>query len=239
MADGVGSRPHGGIETSRTTDTACYRILADPAGAVGRQSGRAFPATSARPRGSGALLVQLLLVSQEQVAPRKTARALWAFEWLLFGMRALMSLQVFEAGKGALARSAYVGSWLVGFGGREGSGGGGILRGGGVGFDGLDRSCTRTVLSVVDARSDCYGKLTIAAAGTAGTARAIARGSRRTHVACVGFDGHVSTIMGLVSPQAAVTGGRRPRASRRVNRRLGRETRPQEACRVGGECGAT
>jgi hypothetical protein len=39
--------------------------------------------------------MQLLLVTQEQVAPRKTTRALRAFKGLLLGVGALVALQVF------------------------------------------------------------------------------------------------------------------------------------------------
>lgn len=57
VADGVGAGPHGGIKGRRATDAARDRVLADTAGAVGWQAGRAFPTASARPGGCGALLV--------------------------------------------------------------------------------------------------------------------------------------------------------------------------------------
>jgi hypothetical protein len=144
MADCVGARPHGGVEARRPPDAACNGVLADPGSAVGRQASRAFPTASAWPRGSGTLLVQLLLVSQEQVAPREASRALWAFERLLFGMRALVPLQMLEACKRALARPTHMGPRLVGF--RRGKGS--AVRGWGrVGFGGLDGSCLDAVVS--------------------------------------------------------------------------------------------
>jgi hypothetical protein len=38
--------------------------------------------------------MQLLLVTQQQVAPREASRALGAFERLLFGMRSFVALQM-------------------------------------------------------------------------------------------------------------------------------------------------
>ncbi len=59
--------------------------------------------------------MQLLLVSQEQVSASKTSLTLGTLKWLFFGVRALVSLQMFEASEGTLAGRANVGSWLIGF----------------------------------------------------------------------------------------------------------------------------
>jgi hypothetical protein len=63
--------------------------------------------------------VQLLLVSQEEVAAGKASCAVWALERLLLGVRALMALEMLESGKGATASGADVGPRLVCFGGRD------------------------------------------------------------------------------------------------------------------------
>lgn len=65
--------------------------------------------------------MQLLLVAQEQVPPRKAARALGAFEWLLFGVGALVALEMLEPRKRARAGRADVWPRLVRL--RRGEGG--------------------------------------------------------------------------------------------------------------------
>ena len=70
------------------------RVLAYATSMVGRQTGRTFPTCIAGTSGSCALLVELLLVSQQQIPPCETSGTLGALERFLFGMRALMALQV-------------------------------------------------------------------------------------------------------------------------------------------------
>ena len=43
--------------------------------------------------------MQLLLMSKQEVASGEAPSALWALEWLFFGVRPLMSLQVLESRK--------------------------------------------------------------------------------------------------------------------------------------------
>lgn len=57
--------------------------------------------------------VQLLLVPQQQVSPREASRTLWTLEWLLFGVRPLMSLQVLQSRERSPACSTDVRAWLV------------------------------------------------------------------------------------------------------------------------------
>ena len=72
--------------------------------------------------------MQLLLMPQEQIAPRKTARALGALERLLLCVRALVSFQMFEASERALAGGADMWPWFVCLWWREGRSCG-LLRG--------------------------------------------------------------------------------------------------------------
>jgi hypothetical protein len=95
VADGIRARPHSVVALDTATDITRYRVFAYPSGSTGRKAGRAFPTSSTGPGGSRALLVELLLMSQEQVAAREASCALRAFEGLLFCVGSLMSLQMF------------------------------------------------------------------------------------------------------------------------------------------------
>ncbi len=74
-------------------------ILADAASRIGRQCGCTLSTCIAGSSGSSALLVELLLMAQQQIATRKTPCALGTLEGLLLGMRSLMAFQVLEAGE--------------------------------------------------------------------------------------------------------------------------------------------
>ena len=116
MADGVRPGPHRGSRTSGhgSSSGACDAVFPNSASAAcGTTSALS---TIARTRRRCGRLVQLLLVSQKQIPSGKASRALWTFERLLFGVRALVTLQVLQAGKGALAGLADMRARLVGLG---------------------------------------------------------------------------------------------------------------------------
>lgn len=77
--------------------------------------------------------MQLLLVTQEEVAAGKASGALGAGERLLLGVGSLVALEVLQAGKGPLACTTDMGAGLVGLGGREVGAGSGLGRAHGYG----------------------------------------------------------------------------------------------------------
>jgi hypothetical protein len=63
--------------------------------------------------------MELLLVTQQEISAGEASRALGTFEGLFLGVRPLVSFQVLQSGKGALAGCADVRARLVGFRRRE------------------------------------------------------------------------------------------------------------------------
>ena len=74
-------------------------ILAHPPGARDRSSANTLPSSRPWPGGRGASHVKLLLMSEEQISPRKTSRTLGTLKRLLFRMRALVPFQMLEPGE--------------------------------------------------------------------------------------------------------------------------------------------
>lgn len=107
VADRVGSRPHRGGAVSDG-------VLAHAIGARTRtRSTRTLAATVSGPRGWGCCHMQLLLVPQQQITSSEASCTVRAFKGLLFGVRALMTLQVLQSRKGATTSSTNMGSRLV------------------------------------------------------------------------------------------------------------------------------
>ena len=118
MADCICPRPHRGVRSSGGGGI-CARDAVLPSSALnGSSTGRAL-APVAGARGGRCRLVQLLLVPQEKVAAGEAPRALGAGEGLLLGVGSFMTLQMLQASEGSLAGSTYVGTRLIGLGGRE------------------------------------------------------------------------------------------------------------------------
>jgi hypothetical protein len=86
--------------------------------------------------------MQLLLMSEQQVSPRKAPGALCALKRLFLCVRAFVSLQMLQSREAPVAGSAYVRPRLVRLGGRKrrGDGGRGRRR-----LRGLDRRCNQSV----------------------------------------------------------------------------------------------
>lgn len=84
--------------------------------------------------------MQLLLMTEEQIAARKASLAVRAFERLLLGMRTLMALEMLQSCKRATAGGADMGPRLVRLGGRDIAIGAGLPIGLGL-FLGLLGSC--------------------------------------------------------------------------------------------------
>lgn len=121
VADGVCPRTHrvGGTRVGgrRGMAGAHDAVFASAALAWGHAAGR-LSAVSRASRGRRRL-VQFLLVTKQQVAAGKASRALGALKRLFLCVRALMALQVLEAGEGALASRADMRARLVGLWGRK------------------------------------------------------------------------------------------------------------------------
>lgn len=90
---GVGSGPHGSRVGGSVWVGAGDTVLASAALTQSRTTST-FSAVS-RASGGSCGLVELLLMTQQQVPPSKTSLALGTFKRLLFGMGAFVSLQVF------------------------------------------------------------------------------------------------------------------------------------------------
>lgn len=119
MADSVCPGPHGGGGAARGGGIGAHdTILPSPASAR-RHSTSALTAV-ARASRRGRCLVQLLLVSQQQITASKAPRALGTLKRLFLGVGTLVAFQVLEAGEGTLTSAADVGTRLVGLGRREG-----------------------------------------------------------------------------------------------------------------------
>jgi hypothetical protein len=118
VTDGVGARPHD--IALGTAGVAGYGVFADSGGRIGWKASRAFPTSIPGSCVGRALLVELLLVAEQEVASRKASRALGALEGLLFGVRSLVSLQVLQSRKRPCACRADVWPGLVVLGWREG-----------------------------------------------------------------------------------------------------------------------
>ena len=111
MTDRVCSGPHRrGIVSNR--------VLAHPIGAAGSTT-RALSATISGTRGRGRSHVQLLLMTEQEIAARKAAGAVGTLKGLLLRMGTLMALQVLQSRKGATASSANVRPRLISLGGRD------------------------------------------------------------------------------------------------------------------------
>lgn len=126
MADGVGARPHGAIVGSGGGSSSSGSIGAGdavlPRTALGGSGAAgALPAVPGAGRRGGGLM-ELLLVAQQQVSAGKASAALGALEGLLLGVGALVTLQMLEAGEGALTGGADMRTGLIGLGQREGGG---------------------------------------------------------------------------------------------------------------------
>jgi hypothetical protein len=122
VADGVCARPHD--IALGTAPVAGSRALAYSPRRVGWRAGRAFPASIAGSRGSRALLVELLLVPQQQVASREASRAFTALKGLLFCVGSLVALQMLQSRECPRARRADMRPGLVVLGFGEGRDGG-------------------------------------------------------------------------------------------------------------------
>lgn len=122
--DRVRARSHASSTRDDAGGVARYRVLAHAvSGVYWRQASCALSSCVTRSCGGRTLLVQLLLMTQQQVAPRKTPRALWTLEGLLLGVRSLVALEVLQPCERAGAGGTHVRPWLVGLGWREGGGG--------------------------------------------------------------------------------------------------------------------
>jgi hypothetical protein len=184
MADGVCSRSHaGGARAARPCIRARDRTLPHSARRIWGQPGRAFATSIAGPRGRRTLLVQLLLMPQEQVPPRKAPRALGALKRLLLCMGALVSLQMFQPGERTPTRPTDMRPRLVRLGRRER----GIC---GLRLRCRDGCCSGSLPSVGPRRGQLR-KLTVAAGHAAGhAAGAVVCGAQGAHQAGFVLRGH-------------------------------------------------
>ena len=111
MADGVRPRPHGPGGRVTATRGTSHAILASSALARSHAAGGLSAVARAGRR--SCRLVQLLLMPEQQVTAGEASRTFRALKGLLLGVRALVPLQVLQAGKGALASRADVWPRLV------------------------------------------------------------------------------------------------------------------------------
>ena len=114
MANGISSWTHGrGSNVVIVAScSASNTVLAGTA--LSRTCGAGRLAAVSRTRRWCRCLMQLLLMAQQQIASGKASRALGAFEWLLFRMRALMTFQMLQASEGPRAGCTDMGARLIG-----------------------------------------------------------------------------------------------------------------------------
>lgn len=111
VADRVGPRAHGRSVTVRISVRVGDAVLAGSA--LGGSTTRRFASVPWAGRGCGRLM-ELLLVSQQQIATGKASGAFWALKWLLLRVGTLVSLEMLESRKRTLAGSADMRARLVG-----------------------------------------------------------------------------------------------------------------------------
>jgi hypothetical protein len=113
MADGVGTGSHGGPSVGSSRVCPSDAVLAGAALTRSSAAGRLTAVAWAR--GGRRRLMELLLVTQQQVAPGEASRALRALKRLLLCVGTLVAFQVLQSGKGTLAGCADVRAGLIGF----------------------------------------------------------------------------------------------------------------------------
>lgn len=97
MTNSVCAGPHRAIPSGSGRGICTSNAVLSSSALGGRTAGTL--ATVSRTRRGGRRLVELLLVTQEQVSSSEASRAFWTLEGFLFGVGALVTFQVFQSGK--------------------------------------------------------------------------------------------------------------------------------------------
>jgi hypothetical protein len=115
VAYGISTRPHGRARGGRGGSIGSGDAVLSHSARTWCSTGSALTAIT-RARGRGGGLVEFLLVTQKEVPPSEASCTLWTFKGLLFCVRPLMALQMFQSSEWSQTCRADMRPRLVGLG---------------------------------------------------------------------------------------------------------------------------